>query len=286
MKNVFRLIGFIALAAAAAFTMTACPEGEGPNTDPKILVITQLTDRQVTASTTYAEITVFPVGTSIEDVLDKTGITAWGESNINENTFKNSLTVSLYNYEKENGPTDRWTGYGNHDVYVEFTHAGTYTLYKAGVSFSEETTIISINSFNFPRIEKTLIIENVPLDKIPANHNYILVAISTAGASPAEVANLTKVVAAAGGQSRKGLKITGSGNNRTITAQLYVVANKAFTNDRWTDSGVFDLWLVSAPNVGETGQGVGIGSIGFSTRSTYTIDLSKNTIGDPVGTEP
>jgi hypothetical protein len=149
MKNAYKLLGIIAVAAVIVFLFAACDNstssggggGGGGGGNEKMLKF----EAFFPSSTIIKRLGVFPVGTTLAQAKSQTNIVAGCETPGGESSggsINIIYTAKLYDPITKNP----WTGSGTYDVYFEMMD-GTY--YKASsVNITSATTTISSSSVN------------------------------------------------------------------------------------------------------------------------------------------
>jgi len=149
MVNKRFLLGMLVMALVFGMTVVGCDNGTTGNNDPKTLVIT-MPETIYNYGANGFQIGVFPVGTTPDKAITRTGIVAGADESTPGQTTTGSdpkvLTIDLYNLSNNT----KWTGSGTYDLYAVLTdssHNDHY--YKAGsVNISSATTNIQINNSN------------------------------------------------------------------------------------------------------------------------------------------
>jgi hypothetical protein len=159
MKNLYKLVGIIAFVAVIGFSMTACNNGGGngapkTNTDPKMLVITGVTDSvagkyfHYEASggedlyTKVGTIWLYPAGTELPPKVDQAAWNMNAYANIDRNGETYTIPLMTPKWEK-------WTGTGKYDIWVfsDLTGDPDHGAVLRNVNFSETVTMVAWSSF-------------------------------------------------------------------------------------------------------------------------------------------
>jgi hypothetical protein len=148
MKNNKILLAILAIALVLG--MTACDNGGGgstttkkPNTDPKTLVITGITDLNE-----YGQVAIFEKGTTPEQMVEGIGFVAGAiASNSDYTASGTTLNIALYNPGTNNG---RWTGNGTYNIGIMLKIGSDTTGSGYGatnIDFSTATTTVTWDKF-------------------------------------------------------------------------------------------------------------------------------------------
>jgi CO dehydrogenase/acetyl-CoA synthase epsilon subunit len=197
--------------------------GTGETTEPtgsKTLVITNIPSEYTQGGS--VQIGLFPVGTSLQEAVNQTGIVAEADSGYI--TLSGSTVTAYLTVPNTSG---WWTGSGTYDVYLTVNYS---TYYRAqSVSFTSASTSVSQSAFSEVSF-KTLVITNTSSADQSGN---IQIGIFPVGTTLQTALDQTGIVAEADSGT-----ITVSGNS--ATALLSVPG----TSNRWTGSGTYDIYLI------------------------------------------
>ena len=119
------------------------------NTDPKTLVITNISQYQANDIQQSILIGVFPAGTTLEKVIQEIGVVAYAgdhDVTLSGNTAPYIATVELY---RADGSGDTyWTGSGTYDVYIRLGNSQTSGFQKKNVSITSAITTLNLTTFS------------------------------------------------------------------------------------------------------------------------------------------
>jgi hypothetical protein len=154
-KNRIFVPGMLAALLIFGMTLSACGNLI-PNTDPKTLIVTGLSEDWKTIADTkasgYVSIGIFPAGSNFEDVVDGTvSAVAWGAAEP-KGSGPYTVTVDL----ETAGTTNPWTDSGSFDVYIILiSTSGSSPIEgevfgRKGISFTSAETTFSAAFFTDP----------------------------------------------------------------------------------------------------------------------------------------
>ncbi|MDR2445293.1 MAG: InlB B-repeat-containing protein [Spirochaetaceae bacterium] len=158
-RNIVLVQGMLAALLALNLVFAGCENGttDDPGDDPKTLVITGITQDLLGYGTPSIKIGIFPVGTSLEQASQQTGIVAGADSEQNAVTLSQSApyTATALLYVPDN--SGRWTGSGTYDIYI-LVNGDSYYLAQ-NVSFNDATTTVDLEDFTSPLSSYTVTFE-------------------------------------------------------------------------------------------------------------------------------
>jgi len=155
-KRLAKLVEIIAFVAVIGFSLAACDDsgggggGGGGNSTPKTLLITVPYTIYAHASLYGFRVGVFPVGTTLQQALDMTGLIAGCEDatagvSVIKSGVNYIVTLPLYDISTDT----RWTGSGTFDIYTVIYNYDSSDYYKASsIKILSATTSITINNSN------------------------------------------------------------------------------------------------------------------------------------------
>jgi hypothetical protein len=154
MKKKLFLSGILGMALVFAIAVISCDNDDGDeekNTDPKTLVITNISQELAEQGQSGIRIFITPVGATLAQISSgEVGRIAWATSDEPESvTLSGSTcTAQLYVIDDSDNPTNRWTGSGNYDVIILLTGGGNGHFYqKQNVSFTSASTSVNATTF-------------------------------------------------------------------------------------------------------------------------------------------
>ena len=154
MKSKVICLRMLLMALIVGMTFIGCDNGttnnsNSGNTDPKTLVITNISPYQANDIQNSILIGVFIAGTTLEQVVQQIGVVAYAgdhDVTLSGNSAPYTATVELYRVDAS-GDT-YWTGSGTYDVYISLGGSQTSGLQKQNVSFTSAITTVSITTFS------------------------------------------------------------------------------------------------------------------------------------------
>ncbi|MDR2194491.1 MAG: hypothetical protein LBP19_08515 [Treponema sp.] len=264
-RQVVSRLGLIAIAAVLAIGLAGCGDKDEETSDPKTLVITGITDEYADQDSEI-QISIFPVGTNLEQVLSGTGFVAVADT---DNVTLSGTTATVELYVPHTGP---WTGSGTYDVYLRISGEDASSYFqKQGVSFSSTSTSVPIADFEAITLPdpRTLVITGID-EEYAGEDAEIRIGIFQAGTTPEEAMDETGFVA---GADEDNITLDGE----TATAELYAPHGDV----PWMGSGTYDVYLIITG--GETPIYLQKGSVSFANASTEVSidDFEAITLPDP-----